>query len=108
MPALMEKTSDRRAGSPLSTYAVLGMQRDMGEEHNQEEGVAGCLLLMGKEKGICKKFDDKGRETDKSVASRASMLKKGFFSASSLEQPLRVEPAKRVLNCVLLRDMSIP
>ena len=37
LPALKEKASDRRAGSPLSTYA--GHAADIGEEHNQEEGV---------------------------------------------------------------------
>ena len=59
----MEKASDRRAESPLSTYAVLGMQRTRVRSITRKKVWAGRMLLTGTGKDICKKFDDKGRET---------------------------------------------
>ena len=61
LPALKEKASDRRAGSPLAP--MLGMQRIQVRSINKKKAWAGWMLLMGKEKDICKKLDDKGRRT---------------------------------------------
>lgn len=39
------------------------MQRTRVRSTTRKKAWAGWMLLMGKEKDICKKFDDKGRET---------------------------------------------
>ena len=42
---------------------MLGMQRTRVRSKTKNKEWAGWMLLMGKEKDICKKMDDKGRGT---------------------------------------------